>query len=585
MRDWNGGVNEMALERIRRGAAGRPGRRAALRSAAGGMAGLVLAACGGSSPKTPARTATPRSGDTTPALPAAGRGETAGKAGGVLSVAASSNPATYDLVTQNSAAISAFISLACNGLMSFRNGSAAYPDPADTTVVPDLAAAAPEQPDATTYIFRLRPGVRWQQAPPMNGRLLTAGDVKWHFDRALHDEHSTLKAAFSSIDRVDAPDDSTVSFSLKAAYAPFLPLVIAGTERFILPREVGEAGKLKSVLIGTGPFALQLHGQNVRAVFKRNPTYFKQGSAGTRLPYTDQIDYLILPDRATALQSLQSRQTAISALLQPDELDKLRASNANDFSFMDVRGVSNYMYMRLDQPPFNDQRVRQAISLAIDRPAMLQALGKGRGVADLPIPVFLGTQSLPFSKLGAAARFYTRDVQAARQLISAAGYAGGIQTTFSYSAIYGAAFVQAAQLLQSYLKEIGIEASAKQLEYAPYLATVFKGDFDGLAYGPRSIEPDADAYLSAFYLPGAIEYQDHSDDRQLQGLITRQQQTLDAGARIALLNELQAYLSEQQYRVYDVAIGRGIAWQKAVQNYRGTDWIPLSNLETTWLMI
>jgi ABC-type transport system substrate-binding protein len=214
---------------------------------------------------------------------------------------------------------------------------------------------------------------------------------------------------------------------------------------------------------------------------------------------------------------------------------------------------------------------------------MIGALGNGRGVVDLPVPALLQGQSQPLDRLGAAARLYQLDVQAAKQLLAAAGHAEGISTTLSFTGIYGAAFVQAVQLLQSALREIGVEAVSWQLDYAAYLSGPFKGNFDGLAYGPRDLFPDADPYLSAYYLPGAIQYQDHSDDRELQALITRQQQTLDATARAALLAQIQVYLSEQQYRVYDVAIPRGFARGKQVQNYRATDWIPLSQIEAAWI--
>lgn len=561
-------------------------RRAVLRGAALaglGFVGACEAACkvsrSGATSRPPLgaspsrRTLVP-----TPTVPA----EVMGRPGGKIVIAAAGTPANYDLVTQSSTLTSGFLSLACNGLLSFRNGSARYPDPADAALIPDLAVAAPEQPDATTYIFRLRAGVTWQQVAPVNGRAFVAADVKWHFERAVSDPHSTLKADFGVVESVEAPDEDTVRISLKAPYAPFLPLVIGGANRFILPRELGEAGRLKSQLIGTGPYILQPPPQNARAVFRKNPAYFKRDDVGAALPYADEVDWLVLPDAAARLQSLQAGQAQVSPALSPDEYERLRASNANDFDVQDAPGVSNYLYMRLDQPPFDDKRVRQAISLAFDRPAMIQALGKGRGVIDLPIPVLLRDLSPPLSRLGEEARLYTRDLQAAKQLLAAAGHAEGIATTISYSPIYGAGFVQAAQLVQGYLREIGIEATPVQLDYARYLGTVFKGNFEGLAYGTRSAFPAAEPYLGYYYTPGGIYYQDHSNDQELQALVVRQRQELDRNARIAILNEIQRYLSDAQYRVYDVAIDRSFAWQKGLKNYRGSEWPSYTQLEGAW---
>jgi peptide/nickel transport system substrate-binding protein len=588
-----------------RGLATRLSRRNAIRAAAAGGLGLTTAyalACGGGSNKSNSSSsngsssAAPAASANRPAAATGGTvapggatavantsGETQGKPGGTIVFAGNGNPPNYDLVVQNSYLTSGFISLVYNGLMTFRNGTAQFPDATDNTIVPDLAASAPEQPDNTTYTFKLRQGVKWQKTAPMNGRAFTSADVKWSYDRAVTDPLSTLKADFSVIDKIETPDDTTIKLTLKSPYSPFFTMIIGGFNRYIFPREVGEAGNLKQVLIGTGPYLLDKHEQNVRGVFKKNPDYFKKDAAGQQLPYTDEVDWLIIADSGARLQALQSRQANFSWILSADELDQLKSSNANDFDTLTAPGISGYFYMRLDQPPFNDKRVRQAMSLSIDRPAMIQAIGKGKGTADLPIPYFLGDLALQPDKMGDAGKFYTRDIQAAKQLMAAAGHADGIKTTLSYTAAYGATFVQAFQLMQGYIKEIGIDATAKQIEYAPYLSSVFKGDFDGLAYGPRGIFPDVDPYVGYFYTPGSIYYQDHSDDKDLQAMIAKQRQALDKTARVSVLNDIQKYLSDTQYRVYDVATTRSFAWAKNVKNLRGTEWFPYTFLETGWI--
>jgi peptide/nickel transport system substrate-binding protein len=520
-------------------------------------------------------------GQTTPAasVPA----EALGRPGGKIVLAAPGTPTGYDLVAQSSVETSGFLSLACNGLMTFENGSARIPDPAGLTIVPDLASASPEQPDGNTYIFRLRAGIKWQPVEPLNARAFTAADVKWQYDRAAGDPRSTLKTAFGVVESVESPDDRTVTVKLKEPYAPFLPLVAGGANRFIQARELADSGRLKSQLIGTGPFSLELPVQNGRPVFRKNPLYFKRDAAGTPLPYADEVNWLPLPDTAARLQALQSGQAGISSALSPDDSSQLKSSNPNDFEFQDAPGVSNYIYMRLDRHPFDDKRVRQAMSLALDRPAMVKALGGGSGQPDLPIPVMLGELSLPIAKLGDAARFYQRDIRAAKQLMAAAGLAEGIATAIAYSPVYGAGFVLAAQLVRGYLSEIGIHATLVSLDYVRYLNTAFKGDFEGLAYGVRGVFPDSEPYLGYYYLPDGIYYQDHSNDQHLQSLVKGQRQELDRNKRIGILNEVQRYLSDTQLRVYDVAITRSFAWQKSLKNYRGSVWPSYSQLEAAWL--
>lgn len=567
-------------------------RRALLGAGATAALGLNagwLSACSGGGRRpgntsggsaTPAAALTAAPGVPTPAPNA--NAEAQGRPGGVLTLAAPGYPPGYDLVAQDAALTGSFIGLVCNGLLAFRNGSARFPDAADTAVAPDLAAA-PEQPDARTYLFKLRPGITWQRVAPLNGRALSAADIVWHFTRAAHDPKSTLKPDFGVIDRVEAVDEATVKFTLKEPSAPFLTLVAGGLSRYVLPCELGEAGTPRNTLVGTGPFLLAPHTPGATAVFKRNPDYWKRDAAGKPLPYADEVRWLALGDAAARLQRLQAREANLSWTLAPDELAQLRAGNSNDYEFADLPGVSNYLYMRLDQPPFNDRRVRQALSLALDRPALVQALGKGRGQTDLPIPAFLREYALPPDKLGEAGKLYTRDLQAAKQLLAAAGHADGLNTTLTYTAQYGAAFVQAARLLTAQLKEAGVAVAPNQVEYPAYLGGAFVGKFEGLAYGQRRRFPDPDPYLSYYYLPRALFDQDHADDADLRALIAKQRQTLDRNARLAALGEIQRYLSDAMYRVYDVAIADAHAWARTVKNWRGNAWQSFSPLEAVWL--
>jgi peptide/nickel transport system substrate-binding protein len=553
---------------------------------AAGMAGSFALACSGSGDKQGSSGA---AGSSAPAAgsPAAGAAasESKGKPGGSLVLSHSGNPVSYEITDSFSYIVSGFVSLAQNGLLTYHNGTAEFPDPVDNTLVPDLASSLPEQPDKQTYVFKLRPAVKWQNKAPMNGRALTAEDIKWSYERAagISYDKSVLKADFDVIGKVEAVDPQTVKMTLKKPYSPFLNMIVGGFNRYIQPREVGEAGNLKTNLVGTGPFMLDRHEQNVRAVFKKNPDYFKKDAAGQALPYVDDVTWLIIGDSGARLQADQSRQANVSWILLPDELEQLKATNSNDFNFLDAPGISDYIYMRLDKPPFNDKRVRQAMAMALDRKAMIQALGRGKGDVDLPIPIFLKDQSLSIDKMGEPGKFYSRNIAEAKKLMEAAGFGSGIKTTMSYTAQYGAVFVQAYQLVQGYLKEIGIDAEAKQIEYAPYLSTVFRGEFEGLAYGPRGLFPDAEPFFGYFYRPGSIYYQDHSNDQQLLAMLDKEAGAFEKAERQKTLDEIQIYLSDQQYRVYDVAITRSFAWAKNVKNYRGSDWFPYSHFETAWL--
>jgi peptide/nickel transport system substrate-binding protein len=139
---------------------------------------------------------------------------------------------------------------------------------------PDLAERW-EQPDDTTVVFYLRKGVRWQNKPPVNGRELTAEDVKFTFDRFLTEKGNPLRFMLDPVDRVDVVDRYTVRFRLKEPFVWLVQMLANPSGTWIVPREVVEKyGDLKKpeTAIGTGPFVLERYEPNVKTVFKRNPT-------------------------------------------------------------------------------------------------------------------------------------------------------------------------------------------------------------------------------------------------------------------------------------------------------------------------
>ena len=258
-------------------------RRAALRLAAlGGTFALgVAGGCGGSGKRGAGRGGTPApspaGGVLTPEP--GGEGEANGRPGGTLTLAMPGVPPSLDPVAQNLALLPPFLALACNGLLAPANGRALAADPAGTSLMPDLAAALPEQPDATTYVFHLRKEARWQQTAPVGGRPFTAADVQQHFSRALG-SRSALKAMLAPLERVEAVDDQTVRFVLKSVYAPFLTMIAGGEQRFVLPRELAQAGVPRGTLAGTGPFALAKHAPGETASFSRNAAYWRRDGRG-----------------------------------------------------------------------------------------------------------------------------------------------------------------------------------------------------------------------------------------------------------------------------------------------------------------
>src|SRR5438445_12162554 len=135
--------------------------------------------------------------------------------------------------------------------------------------------------------------------------------------------------------------------------------------------------------------------------------------------------------------------------------------------------------MRVDQPPFNDVRVRRAISHAIDRQGLIEAVW-GRGEPTPAIARGLVEWSLPVDQLGAGAKYYQYDPKEARRLLAEAGYPKGFKTQLTVTTGLGRALVDDAQLVQRFLKDAGTEAELKLQEIGSYMATTVQREFEGL---------------------------------------------------------------------------------------------------------
>ena len=127
--------------------------------------------------------------------------------------------------------------------------------------------------------------------------------------------------------------------------------------------------------------------------------------------------------------------------------------------------------MRTDKTPFNDVRVRRAISLAIDRQGIIDAVYEGVGVVNPAVPAALKEWAVPIDQLGEGARYYKYDPAQARKLLADAGYPNGFPATVSFTTYGSTVLVDTVQLVLKYLKEVGIDAKLDQQEYGAFIAT------------------------------------------------------------------------------------------------------------------
>ena len=543
-------------------------RRTTLRGGAiagAGAASLALVGCGDDDSS---------SGSKTGLLPTAAPQATAAKQpkpGGSLSFQISSPPPGLDPYTQTSF-INAYLNgLSYSKLMRFKAGT---PDvsPADNTMEPDLAQKLPEQPDPLTYTFKLKP------AKFHNGRALTSEDVRYAFDRYQNYDKSVNKSQLAFLDKMETPDPQTITLKSKEPNADVLQWLGGNLGAWISPKEHAEGPDANTKMVGSGPFIHTEFQTGVSLTFKRNPDYYDKP-----YPYLDEVKTFIVTDQAKRVADFSAKSVDLTWLFLPEERDQLKKSRP-DAKFDEQQGIGGYIYLRTDRPPFNDPRVRQAMSMGINRQKIRDALSKGEGVPDQLIHV-----GLPYARqtkdLGASAKFWDYNPAEAKKLLEAAGQTN-INTTWDHAdgAVYTQAYVDTATLAQAQLKEIGINIKDQQAPYAQYISTTYQGQYEGMGHSPRAIPYQIDFMTEKFTMQpkrGRINLS-YVTDPTLEALMNKQRGQFKVEERLATIKDIETRVAEQQYEIYFSTDTRTYFWNPDLTNYRPTVWFPYTHLMKAW---
>jgi len=429
------------------------------------------------------------------------------------------------------------------------------------------------QPNETTYIFRLRKGVRWQNKPPVNGRELTADDVVYSVERFKTVTGNANAYMLSSLDKVEAQDKHTVKFTLKEPYVWFLDMLANSHAVAIIAKEcVEKFGDLKKYesAVGSGPWMLDSYRPNVGYTFVRNPSYFVTGQ-----PYIDRIEVAVDEDNASRMAAFIAGkydlgweyQGVINRVDWVQIKDTLKQKRPRLQTAEYPNAVMTHISMRTDKAPFSDVRVRRAMSLAIHRQGIIDAVYEGVGAFNPPVPAALKEWSVPMNQLGEGARWYKYDLSQARKLMAEAGYPKGFPTTVDFTTYGSTVLIDMAQLVLKHLKDIGIDAKLNQKEYGAYISTSFYGKFDSMTFGPQTGFQEPDNFLYDQYFPGELKNQSHINDPVVADMLIRQRRTQDVAKRREVIYDIQRHLANQQYYVQMASAMQIAVWEAALKNY------------------
>jgi peptide/nickel transport system substrate-binding protein len=491
------------------------------------------------------------------------------KRGGTLSLRMW-DPPHFDHILAHAYKTHVVISFTHSRLLKHKAGPSVRPGALQ--IEGDLAESWQQTSD-TTYVFKLKKGVRFHAKAPVNGRELTAEDVRYTFERILTDKGSVNVSMYRSIAKVEAVDKYTVRFTLKEPFAWFLDMMANPMAGAIIAKEcVEKFGDLKKpeAVIGTGPWMLDGYKPNVSITLVRNPTYFVPG-----LPHIERVEMFVDEDNASRMAAFLGGKYDLgwdnpgtiprTDWLQISEALKKRRPNLKTLEY--PSNVMNTIDMRTDKPPFNDVRVRQAISLAMDRKGMIDAVLEGQGTINGPIPAALSEWALPIGELGEGAKYYRHDPAEAKRLLAAAGHPNGFSASVCFSTYGSTVLVDTMQLLLKDLKTVGIDAKLDQKEYGAYQATCRVGKFDSMVYGPLTPFVEPDSFLFGQYYTGEPRNRSHVNDPVLDDLLVRQRRASDPKARREVINQIERHLAKQQYYVQSPSGTYIAVWDPALKNY------------------
>jgi peptide/nickel transport system substrate-binding protein len=434
----------------------------------------------------------------------------------------------------------------------------------------------------------MRPGVRFAPSVPIAGRALSSADVKFSYEyESRSGQFSSGKLAvsqnawmFEGITSIEAPDPSTVALHLDKPFVPFLNYS-ASWQTPILPHEIFDRdGHFKNSLAGTGAWQLDSAAsqKGSRWVWKRNPNYWEAGK-----PYIDQVTWLVIEDDSAALAAFQTRQLDVmpgpGGNITSAVVEKLKVERPDAVVNDHLSVAPWHLYMLTSQPPLNDLRVRQAISLSIDRDEFVRVMANGKGGWAMA-GAFPDTFSQDEIK-----KLLKQDLAQARSLLTASGHGSGLDLEFIYPGnSLGEGFIQGIQLLQAQLKRSGINLVFKSIDKQDWLGRKQAKKYT-MTTSTKDLAEDVDSYIYAVFYPGSVANYGDVNDPPLTALLDASRREDDAAKRREIIRQAAQRINVDQ--VWALAIYYPSAvdiWQPRLRNYSPT--FAAANgwpLESSWL--
>ncbi|HKZ12500.1 MAG TPA: ABC transporter substrate-binding protein [Solirubrobacterales bacterium] len=401
-------------------------------------------------------------------------------------------------------------------------------------VVPGLAESWDISKDGLTYTFHLRPGLKYSDGSP-----LSAEDIAWNLEQFADPEvNISLAGVAAGMESVKATNAKTVVVKLEHPVAAFLYNLA------IFPAFIVDKAKLEAEgaaywkhPVGTGPFMVKEFANGSHITFEKNPYYFEKGK-----PYLQTMRWNFVPNSNTRVLALKSGEAQLADGIPFAQVESLQGES--NLGIQEVELPQAVILIANNRiKPLGDVHVRRALSLAINREQLNEAVFRGTGT--VPNSVLMNFE-LDASDQEVPPFEY--DVAKAKEEMAASKFPKGFSVKLQYPA-GSDYFKQMSLLIQSELKEIGVDLKLEELESAAVAEKWFGGEFEMTFpfVGTSSDVPVPDEYASFYALPAAElnGFKSYWTNKEAEGLVEKFISSTNEAGRKAEWKKIQELFNEE----------------------------------------
>jgi peptide/nickel transport system substrate-binding protein len=433
-------------------------------------------------------------------------------------------------------------------------------------IIGDAASEWKIASDGLTYMFKLRPGIRFH-----DGSTLTAADVKATYDKIVFPPEgvrSIRKNAYGAIASVEAPDPTTVVFKLKFPSASLLGN-LASPWNVIYPKKYldRDPNYFKSNAVGSGPFKFKSYTRGSTFEGERNPDYFVKDR-----PYLDGYKFFISTETSVRAAALRSGRAWIEFRTMPlAEVEAIRKQLGDKIVVQDTAATGLFgIAMNQTAKPFTDVRVRKALTLGLDRytaSRVLYPIASLKDVGGLMRPATeFATSESELLKFPGFGRDMEKNRAEAKRLLAEAGYPNGFKVVLKNRNVR-VPYIDFGVFVVQEWRKIGVEAEHRPLETAAWFADGRDtGNFEVIVNGVFNYMDDPDLFLERYTSADTNNWGRFSDPR-IDDLFARQTRALDPAERKRLVNELEKIVLENAYHIPGLWWARSVVHWAKVKNY------------------